>query len=358
MAIVSAATTMAAFAEERPGVDGAVFTMDNSSSANHVFMFDRQENGALSFAGEVPTGGQGTGAGLGSQGGVILSEGHRWLFVVNAGSHEISAFAVSPKGLELVDKVDSGGLNPISLTVSGNLLYVLNSGGNVGGTDNITGFVVSPHGKLRQLPDSTRGLSAASASPAQVGFTPDGNVLIVTEKSTSLIDTFAMDDDRKVPVGHKIFQSPGTEPFGFAFDKKNRLFVTEAPGSAVSSYSVSDDGDLTLISESVADNQKAACWIAVTKNGRFGYDANAASGSTSGYQIAPDGSISLLNPDGLTGVTGKGPNDLTFDEDSRHLYTLNSSGGSISIFRVNPNGSLSALSPATVPVGADGVAAY
>src|SRR5690349_2728515 len=146
MAIVSAATTMAASAEERREVDGAVFTMNNSSNANQVLMFNREDNGALSFAGEIPTGGLGTGAGLGSQGGVILSEGHRWLFAVNAGSHEISAFAVSPSGLTLVDKVDSGGLNPISLTVSGKLLYVLNSGGNVGGTDNITGFVVSPKG--------------------------------------------------------------------------------------------------------------------------------------------------------------------------------------------------------------------
>jgi 6-phosphogluconolactonase (cycloisomerase 2 family) len=277
---------------------------------------------------------------------------------VNAGSHEISALAVSANGLTLVDKVDSGGVNPISLTVSGNLLYVLNSGGNAGGTDNITGFVVSPQGKLKPIPNSTRGLSADATLPAQIGFSADGNVLVVTEKNTSLIDTFKMDEDNKVPAEHKIFQSPGTEPFGFAFDKKNHLFVTEAPGSAVSSYLVSDEGDLTLISQSVADGQKAACWMAVTKNGHFGYDANAAANNTSGYRIDQNGSISLLNPDGVTGVTGAGPNDLTFTEDSRFLYTLNSSSGSISVFRANSNGSLLSIALTTIPVGADGVAAY
>jgi 6-phosphogluconolactonase len=358
LAIVSTVTTMAASAEERPDVAGAVFTMNNSSNANQVLMFEREEHGALSFAGEVSTGGLGTGAGLGSQGGVILSEGHRWLFVVNAGSHEISSFAVSTKGLELVDKVDSGGLNPISLTISGNLLYVLNSGGNFGATDNITGFVVSSQGKMMPVPDSTRGLSAASTSPAEVGFTADGTVLVVTEKTTSLINTFAMDEDSGTPRDHKVFQSPGTEPFGFAFDKRNHLFVTEAVASSVSSYSVSDDGDLTIISKSVPDDQKAACWMAVTKNGRLGFDANAAINSTSGFRIDPDGNISLLNANGIAGVTGAGPNDLTFSEDSRYLYTLNSSGGSISVFRVNSNGSLLPMAPAAVPVGSDGVAAY
>ena len=98
--------------------------------------------------------------------------------------------------------------------------------------------------------------------------------------------------------------------------------------------------------------------MAITKNGQFGYDANAAANTTSGYRIARDGSISLLNADGVTGVTGAGPNDLTFSEDSRNLYTLNAKDGSISVFRVDANGALNSGTPVTVPVGSDGVAAY
>ena len=357
LAALSAVAAMSARAGDDPSVEGAVFTMNNSSNANAVLMFNRAADGALSFAGQFPTGGSGTGASLGSQGGVILGEGHQWLFAVNAGSHEISTFAVSAEGLTLVDKVDSGGLDPISLTVSGNLLYVLNSGGNLGGTDNITGFVLSPHGKLRPLAHSTQGLSAAATGPAQVGLSSDGTVLVVTEKNTSLIDTFVVDDDG-LPADQKIFKSPGTEPFGFAFDKRNHLFVTEAPGSAVSSYSVLDDGVLDLISRSVPDDQSAACWMAINKNGRFGYAANAASNSASGFRIDHNGSISLLTPGGLTAATGTGPNDMAFSEDSRFLFTLNASAGSISVFRVDSNGSLAPRTAAGVPVGSDGMAAY
>jgi len=71
---------------------------------------------------------------------------------------------------------------------------VLNSGGNVGGVDNITGFVVDSHGQLSQIPALNRPQRAAT-SPAQVGFSSDGKVLVVTEKTTSLIDTFALDDN-------------------------------------------------------------------------------------------------------------------------------------------------------------------
>src|SRR6266481_4144661 len=86
LAMLSAAATLTASADERAGVDGAVFTMNNSSNENRVLVFHRGENGALTFASEVSTLGLGTGAGLGSQGGLVLSEGHQWLFAVNAGS--------------------------------------------------------------------------------------------------------------------------------------------------------------------------------------------------------------------------------------------------------------------------------
>src|SRR5690242_21653085 len=95
---IIAIVSVSVFGALAQGTPGAVFTMDNSSNANHVFVFDRHADGSLSFNTEVPTGGLGTGTGLGSQGGVILSEGHRWLFVVNAGSHDISVFGVAPKG--------------------------------------------------------------------------------------------------------------------------------------------------------------------------------------------------------------------------------------------------------------------
>jgi hypothetical protein len=75
-----------------------------------------------------------------------------------------------------VDRAASGGHQPISVTVHGRLVYVQNAGGNVGGTDNISGLVVSSHGQLSSLSGSTRPLSAAITSPAEIRFSPDGDV--------------------------------------------------------------------------------------------------------------------------------------------------------------------------------------
>jgi DNA-binding beta-propeller fold protein YncE len=172
---------------------GAIYTMDNAATGNNVLVFQRDEKGALTSAGSFATGGTGTGTqpGLPSQGPVLLSRDGRWLFVCNAGSDEVSVFAVSRDGLTLTDKVPSGGQMPLSLALRHNLLYVLNAGGLAGDKDNITAFVFA-NGGLVPLPDSTRSLSGDNTGPAQVSFTREGDALVVPERDTSLIDTFVV----------------------------------------------------------------------------------------------------------------------------------------------------------------------
>jgi len=75
---------------------------------------------------------------LHSQGSLRLSADHRLLFAVNAGSGTISSFAVDGTRLTLVSMEPSGGSEPSALAQLGDLLYVLNSGGN----GNVTGFHV------------------------------------------------------------------------------------------------------------------------------------------------------------------------------------------------------------------------
>src|SRR5205085_3550283 len=102
----------------------AVYVLTNAVAGNAVAVFDRSADGALHAAGTVATGGLGAGAGLGSQGALVLSANNRWLFAVNAGSNDISAFEVRGNDLRLVSRIASGGERPISLTVHGDLLYV------------------------------------------------------------------------------------------------------------------------------------------------------------------------------------------------------------------------------------------
>ena len=350
------------FAANDSSNTGSVYTMDNSASGNKVLAFQRGADGSLTPDGVFPTGGTGTSGGLGNQGAVMLSRDGQWLFVCNAGSDEISVFAVSAQGLQLTNKVSSEGRRPVSLALNGNLVYVLNAGGAVGDQDNITGYLFAK-GKLSHLPSSTRPLSANSTGPGQVAFASDGGVLVVTEKATNIIDTFTVGDDG-LANGHKTFTSPVPTPFGFATGRHDRIFVSEAGGgpnaSSVSSYEVSDDGDVAAISQSVSTRQTAACWVVLTRNERFAYASNTGSGTISGYRVAPDGSLELLDADGITGNIGAGsaPIDMALSRNSRFLYTLTSGTGTLSAFGVNADGSLETLTGVSgIPAGANGLAA-
>src|SRR2546427_6954958 len=126
---------------------GAVYTLTNQVGGNAVAVFARGADGRLTAAGTVSTGGTGTGASLGSQSAVAQSDDGRWLFAVNAGSNDVSVFSVSPAGLALASRTASGGTLPISLTVHGDVLYVLNGGGS----GNISGFTLGASGDLTPI---------------------------------------------------------------------------------------------------------------------------------------------------------------------------------------------------------------
>jgi 6-phosphogluconolactonase len=345
--------------EHTRGPAGEVFTMSNDAAGNAVMVFHRAADGRLTAAGSVPTGGLGSGAELGSQGALALSDGGRLLFAVNAGSDTVTAFRVHHGWLTPVDSEPSGGSGPISLTVSHRLLYVLNAGGD----GNISGFHIAPDGMLDPIPGSTQPLSGSGVGPAQVGFDPDGDILVVTEKGTNMIDTYMLDDDG-VAGPPDSQPSAGTTPYGFAFARGNTLLVSEAFGgaadaSAMSSYWLAEDGTLQVISASVPTHQTAACWVAATGNGRFAYTTNTGSSSATGYEVnRHSGALTLLDPSGVTGTTGATPIDDALSRDGRFLYTLNFSDGTISEFRVRNDGSLASLgSVSGIPAAAGGLVA-
>src|SRR6266550_17258 len=253
-ALIAVAVPAAASASGTEALSqAAVFTLTNSATGN------------------------GAGANLGSQGAIALEPDGHTLFAVNAGSDSISEFAVTNTSVQLVATFSSNGVLPISLTAQGNLLYVLNAG-----SSSITGFVIDG-ATVTPLAGSTQPL--LGSNPAQIAFSPHGSQLVVTEKGTQTLDTYAVDGAGRAgpPVSSP---SAGATPFGFAFDQRGRAFVSEAGGSA-SSYTVDDTG-AHVISGAVATHQAAPCWLVVTKNGRYAYTANAGAATISGFGIAPD----------------------------------------------------------------------
>lgn len=337
---------------------GAVFTQTNATSGNSVLIYRRSADGSLTAAGYAATGGTGSGAGLGSQGAVTLSSDGNWLLVVNAGSNEVSSFAVGGGGaLTLRGRASSGGVMPISVTVHDGIVYVLNAGG----TGNISGLRLGLDGSLSPIAGSTRGLSTAAAGPAEVSFDASGAWLVVTEKNTNKIDTWHVDANG-IATGRVVNASAGTTPFGFAFTSQGVLAVSEAFGGAVdasatSTYTINADGTLHLISASVPTTETAACWVVATNNGRYVYAANAGSASVSGYSVR-GGQLTLLDANGKSGNTGASPTDEAISQNGQFLYTLNGGSHTISAFGISQaTGDLSGAGSATIPAGAVGIAA-
>ena len=331
--------------------DGFVYTLTNSAAGNAVAVFSRGADGTLTADGTIPTGGLGTGANLGSQGSLILS-GHK-LFAVNAASNSISFFRVRPNGLELQTVVPSGGTLPTSLTVHGHVLYVLNAGG----AGNITGFTVR-HDALLPLAGSTQPLGAGSAGPAEVAFSPDGKTLVVTEKASSTIDTYPVDDHgfAGAPI---VNAAAGHTPFGFAFDKRGDVLTSDAAGSA-SSYAVAKNATLSVISGAVPAFQAAPCWLVTSTDGRYAYTANAGSGTISGFAVGHDGTLTLITPGGATGTLGAGthPLDEAASRDGKFLHTLVDGTHSVGTFRIGHDGGLTLVgTTGGLPAGDVGLAA-
>jgi len=343
---------------------GAVFVMTNAADANEIIAYKRGTDGSLQEGRRFRTGGRGSGGTtdpLGSQGSLTLSQDHSLLFAVNAGSGEISVFRIHSSTLSLADKVPCGGSEPVAVAQYGNLVYVVNAGGN----SNVTGFHLE-EGKLKPIPNSIAFLSAANSGAASLSFSPDGRFLLVTEKLTNSIDTFHIQKDGTLAP---IIVNPSAGPGVFAvlFAPNGAALVAETGpagghnASAISSYAVLANGTLSPISTSVPTLGAATCWHVVTPDGHFVYTSNAGSSTISGFAISASGALAPVagtvvgtNPAGSTNL------DIAISSDGKFLYTLNSGTGTVSIFGVTQDGTLTNLGDVgglSASAGFNGIAA-
>lgn len=321
-------------------VQDTIYTLSNNTAQNEVLSFQRTSNGMV-VAGRFSTGGRGTGGGLGNQGALELSKDGAYLFAVNPGSNDLSVFSVGIAGqLTLIDRAGDLGTRPVSVTVDHNRVYVVNAG-----DDSIYGYTFNrKQGKLSPLANSHKNLSGTGTAPAQISFDNEGEALVVTEKATNKITTFAL-DEANTPADGVSYNSAAPTPFGFYFGKRNQLFVSEAVGgsqgaSSLSSYNIDEDGVLELISGPVRDTETAACWVVTTPNGRIAYTTNTGSSSISSYTIKPGGKLILLQ---AIAAKTAAPTDLAISVDGKILYALSVGAKTIDVFNIDKNGALTKL---------------
>lgn len=333
---------------------GMVYIMTNSAESNQIAAFLRRPDGFLTLGELYDTQGRGTGTReisqatpndgidpLASQGSIAISRDRRFLFAVNAGSDSITSFRISNDGsLFFVNVISSGGLQPNSLDVYDNLLYVTNAGSEKNNFhSNVTGFYVDPEGHLSEIPDSVHTLSTPDAQPARVLFSQNGFRLIISELTTNRLSVFDVYNNGTLsePV---INNSNGPGPFGTYFTPSGILLTAEAGSNALSSYNLSQNGELSVISGSAGNGQMATCWVTTTPNGFFAYTSNAGNGTISIYRINRNGSLYIAESLYSTQDAKGAPIDSGVSRDGQYFYVLNGNQGSISVFQISNNGYL------------------
>jgi 6-phosphogluconolactonase len=351
---------------------GTLYTMTNEATGNEIVVYDRIDDGSLDERGRVDASGNGSGPGdpnpfdpLASQDAVLLSQDGALLFAVNAGSDTIATFTVSDDGdLALVGTTSSGDF-PVGLAQSpdGAYLYVLNGFG----AGSISGFTAGSDGTLDAIAGSAQPLSGADpTAPAQIAFSPDGAWLIVTEKATSMIDTYAVDSGG-VAGAPNTNAAAAITPFGAMFTSDGTLVVSNAnaadpmapvvDGGSASSYTINGVGGLEVVTAMAPSYGTAACWIEFSGDDEtVAYATNTASGSISGFDIAGDGTLTPLDTTVLATLSVTGATPLDMARANGFLYTISGNmdamaTGSISVHTIGSDGSLTSVNDAAASTG-------
>jgi 6-phosphogluconolactonase len=320
---------------------GAVYVQTNEMD-NRVVAFARTADGTLTQIGTYGAGGAGDAKPhLTSQGSVALSGDGLYLLVTNVASDDVSVFRVEESGLQLVRAVSSGGSGPKSVAERDGLVFVLNTA-----KPSVTGFRLSDHG-LEPVMGGEQMLSAANAEPAQVGFSPDGTMLVITERATDSIITFAVGTDGRLGEMH-VTPSSGPTPYGFAFTTGGTLIVTEAfragtGEAAASSYDIRG-GSPMPVTRSLGNGRSEICWAVVSADDRYVFTTNFADGAVSRYAVGADGALTL--EDATAGIAEDGRPGLRDEDlttDGRFLYAIDADSGSIFGWEVGDEGSLAPI---------------
>jgi 6-phosphogluconolactonase len=354
VAAVAVAMPAAAAAKKPAKKVAGFFYTETNGNPNQLVVFARYSDGTLKQQGTVATGGQGghqgqpinvmapppvcTGNGRGcpsldSQDAIASSSNGKLLFAVNAGSNTVSSFRVTRHGAQLVGQVSSGGKFPNSLTVHGNLLYVLNSD-----SLNIQGLSFTSSGVLTPISGASQPLNpngTIPGAPHDISFDNTGKWIVVAKLTNPMtlspvdaIDTFAVNANGT--VGPAVSSNSSTPvAFSIGFDKGDNVLITTLGNpfafmaGSLESYSIGPTGSLTHIS-SVSTVGYAPCWD--VESGKYGYIVNAdilgpAAPSVSTFRLFGNGHFTYL---GHTPRLGAEPleTDEALSPDGKYLYVL------------------------------------
>jgi 6-phosphogluconolactonase (cycloisomerase 2 family) len=340
-----------------PSAVTTVFVETNSPIANDnaVLAFRRDASGSLHEIGKFATGGTGQinlpkviGPDDSSQEVITTADG-RFLFAVNQGSQSVTAFRIRANGgLEQIGVFDSGGVQPDSLGISGNRLFVSNRGDSAVGhpgtvAPNITAFTIGADGSLSPIPNSTITFPV-DTSPSQNLISRDGRFLFAdifavpgsTAAQGNTFAPFQIQDDGTLklapggnvgaPVSPSLLLGAAVHP------NLNIVYAGLTAANEIGVFTYDETGKLSFVG-AAPDQGLAACWVAVSADGRFLYEAATGSNTVGVFSLADPlhpveiQSFALAGPQAPPGAPAgtrqTADFQLALDPSGRFLYVVN-----------------------------------
>ncbi len=395
---------MSASAVARHGTSFVYTETDNSNPGqNAVIGYRQSANGQVTQIGSFNTGGTGVANATGLLGPddsdkeVIADPDGRLIFAVNQGSNSVAVFRVRSNGsLALVGNaaVDSGGTEPVSLSIASNRLYVVNRGDEIQGqtgsiAPSITVFNIRPSGIL------TEDWAATTTLPA--GLSPS-QLLISSNSHLAFLDTFTppplnnVTDANEVlpfqigangtltPVASGGVGVPVSPPLllGLAQHPTQSIIYAGLTGAnEVGIFTFDSAGDLTL-SGTVDVQGSGPCWTIVSANGKYLYTVDTGTNSIGVFSLANPlqpvqiQEFVLGGPQNPTGNPSAARETTDFEfalsPSGNTLYVIDHQtdaagdfpqGNALHVLSVAADGTLSESSssplilPSTIPTGAD-----
>jgi 6-phosphogluconolactonase (cycloisomerase 2 family) len=357
-----------------------IYLESNSTAGNSVFAFKFDFTKAPTLISITPAGGIGVfnkTFALGpfdSDQNLIENPEGTLLFAVNSGSNSIAVFFINSDGsLTAVDgsPFPSGGSDPVSLGLNGNILTVVNKDQDPAQNDNLvlpnyTTFSVSRNGALTPIPGSTVSVAYGS-SPSQALIASRGSVVFGADFLGGLLQSFRLDEDGRLrqnppqALPDSVFtgQTAPHGPLGMrTYPNLPILYVDITLISEVAVYTYDRRGKLSFV-RAVTDSGAAPCWAVVNRAGTRLYATNTGDNSIEVYDLTDPFNPVDIQHFVMEGTTGA-PFSTVLNESDQWLYvsseqdaaTATTAANAFHTLKVGADGTLTEPFPPTVlPIG-------
>jgi len=368
-----------------------VYAETNSVAGNSILAFKNDGSGQLTFLNSTPAGGIGVydaTFALGpfdSDQNLLVSRKHSLLFAVNSGSNSVAVFRIHSDGsLTAVSgsPFPSGGSDPVSVGLRGDILTVVNKDQDPHQNANLTlpnytTFRVDPDGALDPIDHSIVPVAYGS-SPSQALIASQGPFVFGADFLGGLLQSFVVGEDGRLQqnppqaIPDSVYAGVGAPHLPLGLRTHPRLpilYVDLVTVSKVAVFQYGQGGVLSFV-RTVGDSGQAPCWVIVNHPGTRLYVTNTGDNSISVYDLTDPWKPKEIQHFLMASTTGN-PFSTVIDDSDRFIYVSSEQGSAtatpaanaIHTLRTNADGTLTEPFPPTVlPISevtrAQGVAVF